>query len=163
MRAPHRQIKKLKWARFTDFAPHKKPDLKKVSSSIRDGHVYEEKVAQYLAAVFGEDNVKHGQWVEFCDANGPGMCQPDIIVEKDGRVAIIECKLTARKTARKQLEKLYAPVLRHIYKKRKLKLVQATSALTLKCKDEIILKNLNDIFDPKCVYQYAIIHLVPPK
>ena len=57
----------------------------------------------------------HGQWFHFIDANGPGWCQPDLIICGKKRTIVLECKLTFTRDAHDQLEGLYRPILTKAY------------------------------------------------
>lgn len=54
---------------------------------------------------------KHGQWFRFLDANGIGVCQPDILVKTSLGIAILESKYTWTQAGHIQLDKLYIPVV----------------------------------------------------
>ncbi len=56
-------------------------------------------------------SAKHGPWYSFFDANGPGYCQPDIIVVGKEQIAVFEVKLSNIEEAIKQLSNLYLPVV----------------------------------------------------
>ncbi len=55
----------------------------------------------------------HGQWFEFEDRRGRGVCQPDILVsrERGGMIAVLEAKYSWTAEGHQQLEKLYLPVV----------------------------------------------------
>lgn len=76
------------------------------------GLAYEKKV---LGALKGAGlNVEHNPWFYFEDANGPGYCIPDILVQCPKiptRQIIVECKLTYKEEALEKLNKLYQPVV----------------------------------------------------
>lgn len=59
----------------------------------------------------------HDVWIEFEDANGRGCCGPDILLECDDRVLVVECKLTQTDVAEHQIFQLYAPCLRLMWAK----------------------------------------------
>lgn len=66
------------------------------------GIAYERAVARALPGAL------HGQWFYFEDANGPGYCQPDLLV----RGWILEVKLSDTEEALGQLLQLYLPVVK---------------------------------------------------
>lgn len=70
-----------------------------------------------LAGALKPYGFEHGRWFEFVDANGHGFCSPDLVRVEHQRVVVVEAKLTDGIAARHQLERLYTPVLAHIYKK----------------------------------------------
>lgn len=74
------------------------------------GRAYERKVAKALP------DAKHGQWFQFLDVNGLGHCQTDLILLTDP-IWVLEVKLTDVDGAREQLEKLYFPVVSHVFKR----------------------------------------------
>ena len=56
-------------------------------------------------------------WIRYVDAEGPGLCNPDIVLECDDRVLVLECKLTQTDVAENQIFQLYAPVIRLMWNK----------------------------------------------
>src|SRR5436190_8478559 len=70
-----------------------------------DGLRYEKLVAKAIP------EAKHGPWYEFCDVNGPGYCQPDLVVISPRMVLVLECKLSNYFEGLQQIERLYKPVL----------------------------------------------------
>jgi len=54
----------------------------------------------------------HGQWWEFWDANGRGVCQTDLFLTVGDAVVVVEVKYTWTLVGHGQLENLYLPVLR---------------------------------------------------
>jgi len=64
------------------------------------------------------DSVLYGEmWLEYEDDNGYGMCSPDIVLDLEDRILVLECKLTQTETARLQIFQLYAPVLSRCWNK----------------------------------------------
>lgn len=115
-----RKISKLITASLTECPPlYKKPP--KLSGSKAKGKTYERAVGKLLRqwAETGElyGKVYEGQWFSFVDANGSGCCQPDILVETDSFVIILECKLTQNREALEQLAGLYRPVVEKVFQK----------------------------------------------
>lgn len=66
---------------------------------------------RYERSVATKSGGLHGQWFKFCDANGNGWCQTDVLLLLDGEVVVVECKLTDVDEAREQLRYLYLPVV----------------------------------------------------
>lgn len=67
---------------------------------------------RYEAAVAARlPEARRGLWWRFCDANGTGYCQTDLLLLRDDSLFVLECKLTDTPEARKQLEHLYRPVV----------------------------------------------------
>jgi len=101
----HRFVKNVSWADRCGRPagiPYSRPKGVKAA-----GVLYEKAVAKALDSV-----AKHGQWWAFRDANGPGHCQTDILIETPSWIAVVECKLTWREQAESQLNHLYLPVVR---------------------------------------------------
>ena len=59
----------------------------------------------------GLPGAKHGQWFKFVDSNGPGFCQPDILLRTPVGIAVLESKYTWTQAGHVQLDKLYIPVV----------------------------------------------------
>lgn len=59
----------------------------------------------------GVPSSTRGQWWHFCDANGPGWCQTDVLLIGSTFALVLECKLTWTPEAGKQLGRLYKPVV----------------------------------------------------
>ena len=102
-----RTVYKLRWARPLDEKPSCIPTarLRGVKAA---GLKYEKSFGKAVPAA------RHGQWFEFCDANGPGFCQPDYLLRLDDQLVVLECKLSLVDEAFEQLEGLYFPVLEKI-------------------------------------------------
>jgi hypothetical protein len=66
-----------------------------------------------LAAALPEG--RHGLWLAFIDAAGPGFCQPDLILDLAAGLWVLEAKLTWLPSAHSQLDKLYLPVLTYLW------------------------------------------------
>lgn len=74
---------------------------------------YEKRVAAAIPAA------EPGQWFEFCDANGPGHCQTDLLIVGKKHVVVLECKLSNVELGRAQLAELYLPVVQRVWPERK--------------------------------------------
>lgn len=63
------------------------------------------------------DRVNHGQWLRWRGARGADRWgQTDVLIPReDGRVIVVECKLTWKPEGIVQLKELYLPVLRVIW------------------------------------------------
>jgi len=61
-------------------------------------------------------NALHGPWYEFRDANGRGLCQPDLVARHGEGLVVLEAKLTNVHEALEQLQELYIPVLQRCYR-----------------------------------------------
>jgi hypothetical protein len=85
-----------------------------------------------------------GQWFEFCDANGPGHCQTDLIIVGKKRVAIIECKLGDVNTGRAQLSGLYLPVARLVWPDKKALGIVAARHLGREENEDLVVGSLEE-------------------
>jgi len=128
---PCRKVTGLKWARATDRRPFGTPKVGRGAKSY--GIRYERAVAKALPGV------PHGQWFEFEDANGLGMCQPDFLTLRAGVVVILECKYTWTPEAEDQLLDLYGPVV--------------GMALGVPTAGMVICKNLTREVPPEAVFE----------
>ena len=59
-------IRKLKWAKALDERPDFIP-MTKSRGVKRAGQLYENRIANYIKALYGEDRVLLGQWYQFED------------------------------------------------------------------------------------------------
>jgi hypothetical protein len=100
-----RQIVGLEWAR--QAAPDEAPfaGVRRRKGPKAAGQRYERALARALPTA------DPGLWWEFCDANGPGWCQTDLLWHHEGQVAVLEVKLTDWGEAKDELLGLYVPVL----------------------------------------------------
>ncbi len=103
------------------FTSSIKPQYTKVQ---KDGLRYEKRVQSHVQKLLtGRDGLSalFNPWVLYHNrSDGPtaaNFCQPDIVLAGQGRVWIIECKLTHTNDSWQQLRLLYEPVLRKIYPK----------------------------------------------
>lgn len=95
---PYRKVQGLYLARKAT-CPHQASRAPRGVKAL--GLVYERAVARALPGAL------HGQWFYFEDANGPGYCQPDLLVQG----WILEVKLSDTQEALGQLTDLYLPVV----------------------------------------------------
>lgn len=121
--AYRRQIRKitgLKWARFCE-TPAWTVGARTRKGKIARGRAYERKLGCELerlsADEFGGD-LFLGPWIEYEDSNGPGIAQPDAVIDFKSYAILLECKLKQSDLARQQIEYLYRPLLSHILRKR---------------------------------------------
>ena len=109
----HRIIRALKWAAP---APTKVRPPGRLTGSQLQGLRYEAR----LGTLLGPAAIP-GQWFQFQDGGGLGVCQPDYLIPRISGPAghqcmlIVECKLTWTSVAHLQLEELYLPVHRAAY------------------------------------------------
>lgn len=80
--------------------PQSRPRDKKAA-----GLRYERELAKALP------RAKHGQWFRFTDRAGHGHCQPDLIIETEAGLAVLEAKYTWTEAGHRQIDRLYRPVL----------------------------------------------------
>ena len=91
-------ISKLQWAKALDERPVFIPSPR-LTGVKRAGVLYENRVASYMKAIYGDENVLHGQWYQYQDRRGVGYCQSDILILPHGDVKdllILECKLKSK-------------------------------------------------------------------
>lgn len=89
------------------------PRKSRVRGAKAAGLSYEKKFCLEVGKRFPE--AVRGQWFRFRDVNGWGYCQPDCILVRENAVLVLECKLTDTEQARRQLSRLYFPILSHVY------------------------------------------------
>lgn len=70
------------------------------------GRRYEIAVSRQLGP-----SATRGIWWSYRDANGPGLCQTDFVIEGEFWVVILECKHTWTVEGMEQLRDLYIPVV----------------------------------------------------
>ena len=99
-----RHVAGLTYANRLPARPTSIPLSRPRNGSKRYGLKFEQSVARRTGG-------QHGIWFSFLDANGPGYCQPDVLLGIDGEIIVLECKLTDVAEARKQLAYLYLPVV----------------------------------------------------
>ena len=106
----HRKVKGLQWACQLAGRPKIIP-LGRPRGVKALGLRYERALARAVPMA------KHGLWFEFLDANGPGFCQPDLVIEGQEAVLVLEVKLSWVPDGHTQIEELYRPVLAACCKK----------------------------------------------
>lgn len=92
--------------------PHSKPRGAKAK-----GVSYEKALGRALPMA------RRGQWWAFRDARGAGVCQTDILLERDAWALVLEAKYTWTIEGHEQLERLYLPVVEKALGKRVVGLV----------------------------------------
>lgn len=100
-----RIIRDLQWAQALNTWPDSIPRHRARGVKAL-GRRYEAAVARQL----GSDATR-GQWWTFRDANGPGLCQTDLIIPGSRWIAVLECKHTWISDGMDQLHYLYLPVV----------------------------------------------------
>ena len=148
-------IRGLRWAKALDRQPNflTSPKIRGIQ---RAGLIYENRIANYLQAIYGKD-VIHGQWYSFEDRRGLGWCQPDIIILPNRNrkyILVIECKLKATKKAWVQLNYLYRPIMERLYPQVDIRLVQVVKNLN-KDLELQMLDNVDDMFSKEKQFEYA--------
>lgn len=121
-----RKIIGLEEAGLAQASPYPVP--RKLKGSKAAGLAYERKFGKALPGIlegtpFAQHSIHAGQWIEFRDAAGAGFAQPDFyllppldsILLPDFGI-ILETKLSINTRGWFQLEKLYLPLLRKIYR-----------------------------------------------
>lgn len=120
-----RYIKGLLWCKRTT-----KPNFKKQrqTAAQKRGITYERKIAKILREIYEpEAEVQHGPWLEFEDAKGWGICQPDVLIlptDVAKPLLLIEIKLTHKPEAEGKLRNVYKPLISKLYPTRKIRIVQ---------------------------------------
>ena len=152
-------IRGLRWAKALDRQPNflSSPKIRGIR---RAGLIYENRIANYLKAIYGKD-VLHGQWYAFEDRRGLGWCQPDIILlpNRDRKyILVIECTLTATKKAWVQLNYLYRPILERIYPQVEIRMVQVVKNLDKNLKLDLV-ETLDDVFCQEQKFEYSTLFL----
>lgn len=97
-----RQVRGLRWARLREAGPFGRSRPRGAKAM---GVRYERQLAKQLGAGW-----RHGQWIEFEDANGRGWAQPDFILIGQRRLVVLEAKYTWVPEAMAQLDLLYRPL-----------------------------------------------------
>ena len=152
-------IRGLRWAKALDRQPNflTSPKIRGIQ---RAGLIYENRIANYLQAIYGKD-VIHGQWYAFEDRRGLGWCQPDIIVLPNRNrkyILVIECKLKATKKAWVQLNYLYRPIMERLYPQVEIRLVQVVKNLNKNLELQMLDK-VEDMFTQEKQFEYATLFL----
>lgn len=77
-----------------------------------------------------------GQWFEFEDRNGFGVCQTDYLFRDLDRVIVVECKLSLTDEAFFQLQCLYLPVVGEAFR---------LKTLNARARGLIVTRNLREV------------------
>ncbi len=102
------------------------------------GLKYERALASALPAA------KHGQWFAYADRGGLGWCQPDLLLETQFGLAVLEAKYTFTEQAFLQVERLYKPVLTLAYSRQVVFGFQVCKTLTPGARACYIADNLDE-------------------
>jgi hypothetical protein len=95
-----------------------------LTASQKLGLAYEKKAIAYLANMRLPMKVAPG--FAFYDDTGKHYCVPDVIINLDNKVVIIECKISHSYRAWCQLRLLYQPVLRHYLQRKPVSICEMT-------------------------------------
>lgn len=110
-----REVESVEAARFLSRGPAAFASTGRDASrpALRAGVKFEQKVHDELTASWGSfGSYLAGPWIEFEIGNSRRVCQPDaIFTHRDGRVFILEIKVSHTPNAWWQLRKLYEPVV----------------------------------------------------
>lgn len=123
-------VRHLKWVRELPAAsPPPFPKPRRLKGSKAAGIAYERKFGRALPGLacgtpFEKFKLHSGIWLEFADGRKEGWAQPDffLLPPEDSNPLhpdfglILETKLSINARGWQQLEKLYLPLLRHLYK-----------------------------------------------
>lgn len=109
-----RRVTNLSKAEMIPNGPFPEPKLR---GRAADGIRFQKRVHELLQPLEAQCTLYQGQWIKYADAEGPGWCQVDSLAVNCRRVIVVESKLSLRRhdTGVRQLSKLYAPILRHIF------------------------------------------------
>jgi hypothetical protein len=105
-----RTIRNLQWAKALPAKPRGIPQSRPRGRKAA-GLRYEKAFAKTLPDAI------HGQWFEFEDAKGYGVCQTDLLLHGKNTVLILENKYTWTPDAYQQLYGLYFPVVQAAFGK----------------------------------------------
>lgn len=96
----------LLWSKRKPDHTVKIKDNDTYSKSQLEGIRFEEAFCEHLKALHGKAII--GPWIEYMDANGWGLCQPDALTVDP--FIIYECKLSYTPKAYTEISRLYRPV-----------------------------------------------------
>ena len=157
-RSTRTKINKLKWVELTNRGmPKPKP---KAGSLIKQGLLYEQRVADYLTAYY-DDRIIYGQWIKYEDSQGTGLCQPDIIIKpksKKDYLVVIEVKLSWKKTVEGKIRNVYGVVAQALFPNHKIKYIQICKRLSKRFKGTII-ERLEDVYSLPASEDYVTLNL----
>ena len=77
---------------------------------------FQRKVGRFLRNEFSRYTLFSEQWIEYEDRNGRGFAQPDFYFISEWNLVVLEAKLTQKYSAITQIDELYRPLLRRIYR-----------------------------------------------
>lgn len=119
-------VRGLKEVNLAETAPWPKP--KRLTGAKAAGLAFERKLGKALPGIlasspFSDFQICQGVWLEFQDSSGRGFAQPDffLLPPTDSILApqfglLLECKLSLTARGWMQMEKLYLPLLRRLYR-----------------------------------------------
>ena len=118
-----RVIRKISGLSFAEICspifPEAKPSPARASPGFARaaalGLRYERACFKRVKRWFREAEVLHNPWIRFRDENGKGFACPDIVALREAPV-VFECKLSWNPIAVEQLELLYLPLLRSVFR-----------------------------------------------
>lgn len=74
------------------------------------------KLLSPLTKIYQGMELKHGVWFEFTDGNGRGHCEADYLLFTPLAIYVFEVKLTQTPRGFTQLQDLYLPVARQVFR-----------------------------------------------
>jgi hypothetical protein len=110
-----RKVDRLQWARLCE-RPSVLPKRRVHYRNLKAVGLRFEKAVCAAVKSLRMGATVHGQWFEYFDANGHGYCQTDVLVLRRDDALVLECKLTEVEEAEAQLEDLYVPIVRRVYR-----------------------------------------------
>lgn len=111
-------------------------------------------------AITGYFPLWHGQWFKFVDKNGPGYCQPDILLQTSLGIVILESKYTWTEAGHLQIERLYAPVIEKAYPGVQSFGIVVCKVLTRDVKLEWICRDLNSAIVRAASGRKTVLHWI---
>lgn len=148
-----RNIQGLEWARLASEAPHRPP--RGLRGAKAKGVAFEKQLLRALPT-----SARGGVWIEYCDRNGRGYCQPDILLKvADREILILEAKYTWRLEGHVQLENLYRPVVNLMLGGRwQIYTVEVCKLLTADTPRACVVTSLRDAIAASAFGKMAVLH-----
>jgi len=149
-------VKRLQWAKVVDTPQFAQTPVR-VKGAKAKGLRYEKRVQDYLDKAVGDSWASlPGLWMHFEDFRGVSYAQADWVGfnAREGKICIAEIKLSRVARAWWQLNRLYRPLVHHIFPGWDILLVEITSALRVVSapEDSIIVPSLAHVVPNKtCV------------
>lgn len=108
----HRRLSNVSQVQLHKKGPFEKKRLEGVREK---GMAFERAIHRYTSRLFPQGKHFYDYWLQFSSDQGQGWAQPDKWIVFPDSVLLLECKLSQRKGAVAQLNKLYLPLLTKLY------------------------------------------------